>query len=332
MAVASKLAMSPFGPDHHGIYGTHVRYNRSARLDTSEVQDARGGGGLLGGRSAAVGGGGLGIVGVVIYLLVSFVGGGGAGQAASAILDQLGQPGQPATADNSKIKSECKTGADADTKLDCAVVADIDSIQAYWTAELPRLGRSYTEIPSVWFSGQVSTGCGSADSGAGPFYCPADKRVYIDLSFYDDIQTQFRATGGLFVDAYVLAHEYGHHVQDLLGIESKVQSRQGASSDSVRLELQADCYAGVWAKHATERGPNGEAPLVEDITDQDFQNALQIAAHIGDDWIQKNLGGGQVNQNSFTHGTGAQREKWLTTGYHTGDPKACDTFGTNNLG
>ena len=327
--MASKLAMSPFGP-HHGLYGTHVRYNRNARLDTSEVQDARGGG--LGGRGAAVGGGGLGVVGVIIYLLVSYVGGGGSGQVAGAILDQLGQHGQPATADNSKIKSECRTGADANSKLECAVVADIDSIQAYWTTELPKLGRSYAKVPTVWFSGQVSTGCGSADSGAGPFYCPADKRVYIDLSFYDDITSQFDATGGLFVDAYVLAHEYGHHVQDLLGVESRVRTRQGPTSDSVRLELQADCYAGVWAKHATEPGPNGEAPLVEDITPQDFDNALQVAAHIGDDWIQKNLGNGRINQNAFTHGSGAQRRKWLTTGYQTGDPKACDTFSASNLG
>jgi hypothetical protein len=309
-----------------------MRYSRNARLDTSEVQDTRGGGGLLGGRGAAVGGGGLGVVGVLIYLLVSYVGGRGAGQAATAILDQLGRNGQPATADNSQISSQCRTGADANNNLECAVVADIDSIQAYWSSELPKLGSNYAKVPTVWFSGQVSTGCGTADSGAGPFYCPADKRVYIDLSFYDDITSQFDATGGLFVDAYVLAHEYGHHVQDLLGVESRVHSTQGPKSDSVRLELQADCYAGVWAKHATEPGPNGAPPLVEDITPQDFQNALQVAAHIGDDWIQQNLGNGQINQKAFTHGTGAQRDKWLTTGYRTGSPVACDTFSTSNLG
>jgi hypothetical protein len=314
-----------------------MKYNDDASLDTSEVQDTRGGGGgmlggVLGGRGAAVGGGGIGVVGVVIYLIVTLVGGGGAGQAAATILGQLGQNGQPATADNSQITSECRTGKDANNKLECAVVADIDSIQAYWARELPALGRSYTPVDTVWFSGQVSTGCGAADSGAGPFYCPADKRVYIDLTFYNDIETQFHATGGSFVDAYVLAHEYGHHVQDLLGVESTVRTRQGATSDSVRLELQADCYAGVWAKHATEPGPNGEPALVESIDAQDLQNALQVAGHIGDDWIQKNLGGGQINQKTFTHGSGAQREKWLQTGYRTGDPKACDTFGTDNLG
>jgi predicted metalloprotease len=306
-------------------------YNDDAQLDTSGVQDARGGGGGgFGGRGVAVGGGGLGIVGVLAYLLISYLSGGGTD--AASVLGQLGQNGQPATVDNSEIKAECKTGADADAKLECAVVADIDSIQDYWTKELPALGQAYEAVPTVWFTGQVATGCGSADSGAGPFYCPADKRVYIDLSFYNDIETHFKAAGGKFVDAYVLAHEYGHHVQDLLGIESKVRSRQVAESDSVRLELQADCFAGVWAKHATEPGPNGEPALVTSIDDQDLRNALEVAGHIGDDWIQKNLGNGQVNQKAFTHGSGAQREKWLRTGYRTGDPKQCDTFAASDLG
>jgi predicted metalloprotease len=308
-----------------------MKYNDDASLDTSGVQDARGGGGL-GGRGIAVGGGGLGVVGVVIYLLVSVLGGGGGGQAASDVLSQLGQSGQPATADNSKIKSECRTGKDANARLECAVVADIDSIQDYWTVELPRLGKTYQPVPTVWFTGQINTGCGTADSGAGPFYCPSDARVYIDLSFYDDIESQFQAAGGAFVDAYVLAHEYGHHVQDLLGVEAKVRTRQGANSDSVRLELQADCYAGVWAKHATEPGPNGEAPLIVSITQQDVDNALVVAGHIGDDWIQKNLGNGQVNQKAFTHGSGAQRRKWFSTGYGTGDPRRCDTFAAPSLG
>jgi predicted metalloprotease len=308
-----------------------MRYNDDAQLDTSEVQDARGGGGaMLGGRGVAFGGGGLGIVALVIYLVVSYATGGG--QGASNVLGQLGQSGQPATADNAQIASECKTGADANSHLECAVVADIDSIQAYWSGELPRLGTRYVPVPTVWFTGQVNTGCGSADSGAGPFYCPADQRVYIDLSFYDDIEKQFKAQGGAFVDAYVLAHEYGHHVQDLLGVEAKVRTRQGATSDSVRLELQADCYAGVWAKHATEPGPSGEAALISSIDAQDLRNALEVAGHIGDDWIQKNLGNGQINQKAFTHGSGAQREKWLQTGYRSGDPKSCDTFGTDNLG
>jgi hypothetical protein len=315
-----------------------MKYNDDAQLDTSGVEDTRGGGGgglsgALGGKGVAVGGGGLGIVGVIAYLLISVIGGSGGSSNLSDVLGQLGQGGGPATVDNSAIKSECKTGADANKTLECAVVADIDSIQNYWTGELPGLGTKYVDIPTVWFSGQVSTGCGSADSGAGPFYCPADKKVYIDLTFYDDLKTQFGATGGPFVNAYVLAHEYGHHVQDLLGIEGKIQQgSQGAKSDSVRLELQADCYAGVWANHATTVPDASGKPLIVDITSDDVKNALDTAARIGDDYIQKNLGNGTINQNTFTHGTSVQREKWFTTGFQTGDPTKCDTFGTDNLG
>ena len=179
--------------------------------------------------------------------------------------------------------------------------------------------RSNTE----WFSGQVNTGCGDASSAAGPFYCPADKLVYIDLTFYNDLQTQFGATGGLFVDAYVLAHEYGHHVQDLLGIEAKVQPGDtGPASSSVRLELQADCFAGVWANHAsTVPGADGQ-PLVTNITSTDIANALDTAGKIGDDYIQTQIEHQTFNAASETHGTSAQRQKWFSAGYQSGDPNA----------
>jgi predicted metalloprotease len=307
-----------------------MKYNDDAQLDTSEVQDARSGGGMFGGTGLAVGGGGLGVVGVVIYLLVSLLGGGSS--TAGDVLGQLGQGGGAATADNSQVAAECKTGADANTKLDCAVVADIDSVQAFWAQELPKLGATYQEVPTVWFTGQISTGCGGATSGSGPFYCPSDKRVYIDLSFYNDLTTQFGAQGGLFVDAYVLAHEYGHHVQDLLGIEAKVKPGQtGPTSGSVRLELQADCFAGVWANHATTVPDASGKPLIVDITSDDIARALDTAARIGDDYIQKNLGSGTVNQNAFTHGTSAQRKHWFTAGYQSGAPSACDTFAASVL-
>jgi uncharacterized protein len=310
-----------------------VRYNRRARLDTSEVRDTRRGGRLRGGSGVAVGGGGLGIIGVLIYVLVSVLGNGSTDPALTDVLGQLGQEGGSATADNSEIAHECKTGADANTKLDCAVVADIDSIQSYWQDELPRLGHRYTKVPTIWFTGQTRTGCGSASSGMGPFYCPADKRVYIDLSFYNDLQTQFGARGGLFVDAYVLAHEYGHHVQDLLGTESKVRSgATGPMSGSVRLELQADCYAGVWAHHATTTPSGSGQPLVSDISRDDISRALDTAGRIGDDYIQTHLGNGHVDRSQFTHGTSKQRERWFTTGYRTGKPSSCDTFDVSNLG
>ena len=304
-----------------------MKYDEGSRIDLSGVQDRRRGGG---GKGIAIGGGGVGIVGVVIYLLVSVLGGsGGDSQAITSVLGQLGS-GQ--TADNSEIAAECQTGADANSNRDCAVVADIDSIQDYWRGALPAVGTDYVDVPTIFFSGSTSTGCGQADSGTGPFYCPADQRVYIDLSFYDELQTTFGAEGGLFVDAYVIAHEYGHHVQDLLGTNAKVQpGDSGPTSGSVRLELQADCYAGVWAKNATTTPTDSGRPLTTEITQDDISRALDAASRIGDDYIQTQVSGGTNNPGAYTHGTSAQREKWFTTGYQSGDPAGCDTFGAQAL-
>jgi predicted metalloprotease len=307
-----------------------VRYSDDVGLDTSSVEDARGGGfGGFGGRGIAVGGGGLGVVGLVVYLLINLLGG-GSGTTTGTGVGGFGDVGQNQSADNGQLAQHCRTGADANRSVECAVVADIDSIQDFWGQQL---GSRYTKADTVFFSGQVQTGCGNASSGTGPFYCPADKLVYIDLSFFDQLRTQFGAQGGLFVDAYVIAHEYGHHVQDLLGTTSQgTLGTTGASSGSVRLELQADCFAGVWANHATTVPDQSGKPLIAEITQDDVNRALDTAGRIGDDYIEKHLGGGTVDPNSFTHGTSAQRQKWFTTGYQSGDPRQCDTFGTNNLG
>lgn len=311
-----------------------MQYNDDAQLDTSEVQDTRGGG--MGFGRVAAGGGGLGIVGLIVVVLMNVLGGGGSsGGLPGGIggLSDVGQGSNASSVDNTQLSSECKTGADANTRSDCAIVADIDSVQAFWNQELPALGARYTRADTVFFSGQTNTGCGAADAGVGPFYCPADKLVYIDLTFFDQLKTQFGATGGAFVNAYVLAHEYGHHVQDLLGIEGKVNhSRTGASSDSVRLELQADCFAGVWANHATTVPASNGRPFIEDLTQADINAALDTAGRIGDDWIQSHLGSGQVDRSSFTHGSSAQRKKWFGTGYRGGDPNGCNTFSASSLG
>jgi predicted metalloprotease len=311
-----------------------VRYNEDAGLDTSDVEDIRGsGGGGFGGRGVAFGGGGLGLVGVIIYVLVQVLGGGGSGGGTAPSTSGVGGFGgvqQGAAADNSELAADCRTGADANRDVQCAVVADIDSIQDFWGQQL---GSRYQRTDTVFFAGQTQTGCGAASSGTGPFYCPADKLVYIDLSFFDQLRTQFGAEGGLFVDAYVIAHEYGHHVQDLLGTTNRVQPGDtGPTSGSVRLELQADCYAGVWADHATTTPDESGKPLIAEITQDDVDRALDTAGRIGDDYIQRNLGSGRVDQGSFTHGTSAQRQKWFTTGYRSGDPRTCDTFSTNALG
>ncbi|MFC7571119.1 neutral zinc metallopeptidase [Klenkia terrae] len=225
-------------------------------------------------------------------------------------------------------------GADANDSADCAAVAIIDSIQDYWTTALPdTLGTQYADTPTVFFSGSVQTACGGATSGSGPFYCPGDQLVYVDLTFFDQLETQFGARGGTFVDAYVLAHEYGHHVQNLLGTNQQVTPGEtGPTSGTVRLELQADCYAGVWANHATTTSDDGQEPLITEITDDDVARALDAASRIGDDFIQTNLGNGTVDQDAFTHGSSEQRERWFSTGYSSGDPGACDTFGTDDLG
>ncbi|UOY03565.1 KPN_02809 family neutral zinc metallopeptidase [Blastococcus sp. PRF04-17] len=305
-----------------------MRYRESGRLDTSGISDRRGRGGMGGGRGIAVGGGGLGLVGLLIVVVLQLAGGGDGGTGAA--LGGLAGLGQGEQTDNTALEQRCRTGADANDSVECAVVADVESIQDFWTSVL---GSDYVPTDTNFFSGSVQTACGGATSGSGPFYCPADQQVYIDLSFFDQLQTQFGAQGGLFVNAYVIAHEYGHHVQNLLGTNRQVRpGDSGPGSGTVRLELQADCYAGAWANHAETVPDDSGAPLIEEITQEDIDRALDAAARIGDDFIQRNLGSGTVDQDAFTHGSSAQRQKWFMTGYETGDPRQCDTFATDDLG
>ncbi|WP_209624567.1 KPN_02809 family neutral zinc metallopeptidase [Saccharothrix coeruleofusca] len=300
-----------------------MQFNESAELDTSQVSDQRGVGGRV-----ALGGGGLGIVGLIIYFVLSQLGGGGQLPAGSGFSD-VGQDQQVGAG---AIAEKCRTGADANRDADCRAVAFINSIQAYWKDQFARSGRTYELAETNFFSGGVQTRCGNATSAVGPFYCPADAEVYIDLNFFQELQQKFGATGGPFVEAYVLAHEYGHHVQNLLGTSDRVGQDSGPTSGSVRLELQADCYAGAWANHATSTPTASGQPLITDVTQEDIAAALDAAARIGDDYIQEELGGGHVDTTQFTHGSSAQRQKWYTTGYQTGDPARCNTFDTNNLG
>ncbi len=294
-----------------------MRFRRGASLDPGQVQDVRGRGGAgLGGGGLALGGGGLGVAGVVIYLLVSLLsGGGGLGQLAPLDDRRVGQGDTP-----SSISKDCRTGEDANTREDCRIVAVVNSVQTFWDGVFKASNRKYAYSDTVFFSGQVQTGCGHATSAVGPFYCPADKLVYIDLGFFDELQSRFGVGSAPFTQAYVIAHEYGHHVQDQLGVLEAIRGdRQGPESKAVRSELQADCYAGVWAKNAVQTG------LVEELTQADINAGLDAAAAIGDDRIQERTGG-QVNPETWTHGSSEQRRRWFSRGYEQGKPAVCDTF------
>jgi predicted metalloprotease len=290
-----------------------MRFRRGARLDPGQVTDVRGR--RMGPGGVAVGGGGLGLAGVLIFLLISFLsGGGGLGQLAPLEDQQVGQGDTPAA-----ISQECRTGEDANQREDCRIVAVVNSVQKFWDGVFQRSNRRYQYVDTVFFTDQVQTGCGFASSQVGPFYCPQDKLVYIDLGFFDDL-SRFGAKDTPFVEAYVLAHEYGHHVQDQLGVLEQIGSdTQGPESKAVRSELQADCYAGVWAAHAVETG------LIVDLTQADINDGLDAAAAIGDDRIQAKAQG-QVNPETWTHGSSEQRRRWFSRGYETGKPAACDTF------
>jgi predicted metalloprotease len=275
-----------------------MRFRRGARLDTGQVRDVRGS--RVGGAGGlAMGGGGIGIVVLVVYLLVSALSGGG---------------GLP-----SDLSQECKTGEDANQREDCRIVAVVNSVQKFWTGVFTSSGEQYKPSDTVFFTDAIDTGCGHATSQVGPFYCPADKLVYIDLGFFDELQ-QFGAEDTPFVESYVLAHEYGHHVQDQLGVLNRIgNDTQGPESRGVRSELQADCYAGVWAAHAVQ------TDLVVELTQQDINSGLDAAAAIGDDRLQEQTQG-QANPETFTHGTSEQRRRWFSRGYETGKPAECDTF------
>jgi uncharacterized protein len=292
-----------------------MRFRRRATLDSGQVTDVRGR--RTGPGGLALGGGGLGIAAVVIYLLFALLSGGsgGLGQLAPLEDEQVGQGDTPG-----EVSTACRTGEDANERQDCRIVGVVNSLQKFWDGVFQRSGKQYPYVDTVFFTDQVQTGCGLAGSEVGPFYCPRDQRVYIDLGFFDELQSRFGAGGAPFAQAYVIAHEYGHHVQNQLGVLERIGSdRQGPESSAVRSELQADCYAGVWAANAVETG------LIEELTQADINDGLDAATAIGDDRIQQQTQG-QVNPETWTHGSSEQRRRWLSRGYEQRQPAACDTF------
>jgi predicted metalloprotease len=258
-----------------------------------------------------IGGGGLiGIVVLVAFLLLSG-GEGGLGDLGAL----SGQTVGPGTAQNSDLQAECRTGADANEREDCRIVGVVNSVQAYWAKTL----RGYEPAKTRFFSDGIQTGCGAASSAMGPFYCPSDRYVYIDLGFFDQLQSQLGARGGPLAEAYVLAHESEHHVENRTGTLPSTNRDTRPQGGQVRLELQADCYAGLWVGHALETG------YIEDLTRQDVADALDAAAAVGDDRIQEKAQG-RVTPESWTHGSAEQRQSWFVRGIEGSGPKSCDTF------
>ncbi len=297
-----------------------MRFNPRARIDQGQIETRRGGGG--GGAMRlpipAGGGGKIGlgtIVVIVLFVLVQQLAGGGSSGG-----------GDQATT------NECRTGADANGSQACATDLFTTSVQDFWGRTYPQqVGNAYEPIKTVRFQGSTSSACGPARADMGPFYCPNDQMVYLDTTFFQDmLEGQLGAKGGPFAIGYVIAHEYGHHVEDQLGVLGRIRTQQGADSDAVRVELMADCLAGVWAKGAQETKDSQGEVIISDLTQDDVKRAIDAAQAVGDDRIQKKSSG-RVNTDTFTHGSAEQRTRWFTRGMTEGTIKGCDTFAAGRL-
>lgn len=291
-----------------------MTFNEGMQIDTSTASSSGGGGMRM-----AIGGGVGGLLILVVAMFLGIDPGGVVSQQPMDTRDDVA-PGFDL--------SLCKTGADANKYVQCRVIATGNSVDAVWHQLMP----SYTRPRLRLFTGSVNTGCGPATTAVGPFYCPVDQTAYFDTDFFQELVDKFGSSGGPFAQEYVVAHEYGHHVQQLQGVLGRSQQgAQGAGGNGVRTELQADCYAGIWAHYAsTVKQKSTGVPYLEPLSDRDIADALSAAASVGDDRIQKEATG-RVNPESWTHGSSAQRQHWFTVGYQTGDPNNCDTFDAANL-
>ena len=296
-----------------------MSFNQNARLDSSRVSDRRGKG-----KGVAVGGG---LGGGLILILALIFG--------SDVVDGLGLSDSSAAgtgAGTSAGISTCLDGADANERLDCRIVGTAESLDSFWAPALAAEGLTYTEPGVALFTGRTDTGCGAATSAVGPFYCPADEATYYDTAFFEELTSRYGASGGPLAQEYVVAHEFGHHIQNLTGVlGASARDPQGAESAAVRTELQADCYAGLWAGAAASvPAPGSTEPFLAELTQADVQDALSAASAIGDDRIQS-MSTGQVNPESWTHGSGDQRQAWFLQGYGADSIGACDTFSASDL-
>jgi len=289
------------------------------RVDVGGVDDRRGVGGGM-----AIGGG-AGVVGLVVYLIFSLLGGGGdAGSALQLPSGSSQVQGANGAESTEELRQRCNSDGALERYTDCRLIKVYNIADDVWQAEFERRGLPYQAPRFAFFSGRTRTGCGAASADVGPFYCPPDQEIYFELTFLEQLQKQFGAPGE-FAQAYIAAHEFGHHLQTILGTERKVRAAQQqnpnqANRYSVALELQADCYAGVWANLA-DKADNG----LKNVTPQTIAEAVEAAGAVGDDRIQQKTQG-RVDPETFSHGSAAQRQQWFLTGYRSGDMDSCNTF------
>ncbi|HEX6953947.1 MAG TPA: neutral zinc metallopeptidase [Agromyces sp.] len=260
-------------------------------------------------------GGGLGAI--ALFLISQFLG---------VDLSGLVGGGAEGPAPSDSALEECQTGADANERIDCRMKGASASLEEYWQEAAPTIGLEYTPPQEfILFNQSVATGCGNATSATGPFYCPPDQTIYIDTSFYDQLEQRFGAEGGPLAEMYVVAHEWGHHIQNIAGVLDATRDGQtGPASNAVRVELQADCFAGAWAAAASDtEDPSGQ-PFLQPISADEYEQAIGAAAAVGDDRIQEATQG-QVTPHTFSHGTSEQRVRWFAAGFEQG-VGACNTF------
>ena len=314
--------------------------------ESDNVEDRTGMPGPGGGGGFGFGGMRLGVGSIIVIVIASLlfginplemlgiVGGGGPVTQAPPTAPPPGYGPQTRPPPQAQTQGQ-KPNESTPASFSKRVLGDTEDV---WSAVFQAGGSRYEPPTLVLFERAVASACGNTSAAVGPFYCPLDRKLYLDTSFFQELKQRFGAPGD-FAQAYVIAHEVGHHVQNLMGTmrqfdaQSQRADPRTRNDMSVRLELQADCYAGVWTNHAASVPTSSGQPLIEDINQQDIASVLDTASRIGDDFIQSNLGSGRVNSSQFTHGSSQQREKWFTTGYKTGDPAQCDTFARGvNLG
>jgi predicted metalloprotease len=290
-----------------------MTFNDDAQIDSGRVK-RRGRGALIGG------GGGVGVA-IIVFLIAQFT-----GVDLSDITGSDTNGSDTNGSDSSNGSDEgianCTTGEQANANLDCLLAASADSLDTYWSGQFDA---GYRATNVILFDGSTSTDCGTESTDVGPFYCPADEKIYIDTAFYEQLRSDYGSSGGPLAEEYVLAHEWGHHIQNLEGtMDGLDQKATGPKSDSVRLELQADCYAGSWVGAASRTKDDAGTTFLEPVTDAQITDALSAAAAVGDDRLQQKYSG-SVDRDTWTHGSSANRQKWFTAGLN-GGADACDTF------